>query len=279
MKNNKIMEREFPTINILGTEYIIDSNTFELREKGNENNILYGEDFYQHDNGYGFYFDKERKNWPMYEFQFQKFDYVEIPEFVKMDPEGMSLKYGVPLDKVTTMSDLKLMSDPDAYDLRLKGLLPRVYIEGVTFYVDLMMNMLRPKDDFASKGISFSEIEDYVEEGRSSYLIPYNPKTHEFQIPDYDNLKEYPKDLIAVKFPMEFDLDRIGWNRKNRFDIDDRVDKDCMRIEFRARKVPWENTFMKNVIEHNLKEEQQLKEKASIDQPKNQNNKGKGIKM
>ncbi len=44
-------------------------------------------------------------------------------------------------------------------DLRLnKGMLPTLDIAGHTFYVDLRMNKLRPKDDFISKGIDFTEI-------------------------------------------------------------------------------------------------------------------------
>ncbi|WP_204328339.1 hypothetical protein, partial [Stenotrophomonas maltophilia] len=75
------------------------------------------------------------------------------------------------------------------------------------------MDMLRPKDDFLSKGIVFSDIQNYYDEDKRTYTIPYNPKTHEFQEPDYRNIKELPKDLIAVSFPSERLLDRIGWNR------------------------------------------------------------------
>ncbi|MGJ1359996.1 hypothetical protein ACR79K_25155 [Sphingobacterium siyangense] len=42
----------------------------------------------------------------------------------------------------------------EAYDLRVnKGMLPTIDIAGHTFYVDIRMDMLRPKDDFLSKGI------------------------------------------------------------------------------------------------------------------------------
>ena len=48
------------------------------------------------------------------------------------------------------------------FDLRLnKGILPTIEIAGHPFYVDLRMNKLRPKDDFISKGIDFTEIKDY----------------------------------------------------------------------------------------------------------------------
>lgn len=92
----------------------------------------------------------------------------------------------------------------EAYDLRVnKGMLPTIDIAGHTFYVDIRMDMLRPKDDFLSKGIVFSDIENYYDEDKRTYTIPYNPKTHEFQEPDYRNIKELPKDLIAVSFPLK----------------------------------------------------------------------------
>ena len=47
----------------------------------------------------------------------------------------------------------------EAYDMRVnKGMLPTIDIAGHTFYVDIRMDMLRPKDDFLSKGIVFSDI-------------------------------------------------------------------------------------------------------------------------
>lgn len=72
-------------------------------------------------------------------------------------------------------------------------MLPTIDIAGHTFYVDICMDMFRPKDDFLSKGIVFSDIENYYDEDKRTYTIPYNPKTHQFQEPDYRNTKELPK--------------------------------------------------------------------------------------
>lgn len=48
-------------------------------------------------------------------------------------------------------------------------------------------------DDFLSKRIVFSETQNYYNEEKRSYLIPYNPKTLEFQNIDFNNIKEFPK--------------------------------------------------------------------------------------
>ena len=54
-------------------------------------------------------------------------------------------------------------AEPDAnnaaFDMRVnKGILPTIEIHGHTFYVDIRINKLRPKDNFLSNGIVFSEL-------------------------------------------------------------------------------------------------------------------------
>ena len=105
---------------------------------------------------------------------------------------------------------------PDLYDLSVnKGILPTINIASHTFYVDLQMNKLRPKDDFLSKGIDFTEIKDYYDRDRRAYVIPYNPKTREFQQDDVSKMTELPTDIIIVQFPNQYEMDIVGWNRKH----------------------------------------------------------------
>ncbi len=167
----------------------------------------------------------------------------------------------------------------NAYDLRVnKGMLPIIDIAGHTFYVDIRMDMLRPKDDFLSKGIVFSNIQNYYDEDKRTYTIPYNPTTHEFQEPDYKNIKELPKDLIAVEFPSERLLDRIGWNRKYGFELTHGLVHQGLKLQFEAKLIPWEKTFLVDLIKSNLKAEknqQKTKEKQEPDRPKKSNTKGR----
>ncbi|SDG17319.1 hypothetical protein [Epilithonimonas hungarica] len=157
----------------------------------------------------------------------------------------------------------KNIVDEKAYDLRVnKGMLPTVDIAGHTFYVDIRMDMLRPKDDFLSKGIVFSNIQNYYDEDKRAYTIPYNPKTHEFQEPDYRTIKELPKDLIAVQFSSQRLLDRIGWNRHYGFELRHGLDKQGLKLQFTAKQIPWEKTFLVGLIKSNLKADK-LQEKAT----------------
>ncbi|TGD58981.1 hypothetical protein [Flavobacterium humi] len=156
----------------------------------------------------------------------------------------------------------------EAYDLRVnKGILPTIDIAGHTFYVDIRMDMLRPKDDFLSKGIVFSDIGNYYDQDKRTYSIPYNPNTHEFQEPDYLNIKELPKDLIAVRFPSERLLDRIGWNRQYGFELTHGLVKNGLKLQFTAKHIPWGKTFLVDLIKSNIKTEEKLKKAVEKQQP------------
>lgn len=172
----------------------------------------------------------------------------------------------------------------NAYDLRVnKGVLPTIDIAGHTFYVDIRMDMLRPKDDFLSKGIVFDEIDHYFSEERNAYLIPYDPKKHEFRELDYDNLVSIPKDLIAVEFPFQKELDLIGWNRKGGWDIKEDLKPTGIKLHFEAKIVPWKETYINDIIKDNLdrlkdKSEKEKRQSKPSVQPQNQQPK-KGRKM
>jgi hypothetical protein len=248
-----MMERELPIINIEATEFVVDVNKFELREKNNPENIISVFDMKDLENGQGYAFqysplDKRITTL----FSSGKSVRVTIPEMVKLDPEGMSAKYGVALELFATKSDFDIMVDQNAFQKRMNGLLPTVKIDGHSFYVDLHMNRLRPEDDFHSNGIVFSDIETYYDFRDRTYTIPYNPKTHEFQEPDYLNIKELPKDLIAVRFPYERLMDRIGWNKKYKLGIRNGLAKDGLKVQFAAKNIPWEKTFLPALIKSNL---------------------------
>lgn len=260
-KENNIIERALPTTTIEGTEFIVDVGKFELREKGNEVNVIPFEDMRNVGNGYVFEYDLLKRNLPSM-WSNNETTTVKIPEFALLDPVGMAQKYNLTLDEIKGKSDFEIMIDQKAFNMRVnRGMLPTIEIAGHTFYVDLQMNKLRPKDDFLSNGIVFSDIEKYYDEDKRTYTIPYNPKTHEFQEPDYRNIKELPNNLIAVEFPSERLLDRIGWNRKYGFDLTHGLDKSGLTLKFTAKEVPWEKTFLVGLIKSNLRAEKREKEK------------------
>lgn len=272
------MERELPTVNVEGTDFIVDVNRLELREKVNPTNRIVFEDMRDVGDGYTFQYSRRDKNVP-FTFNSECVS-VKIPEFVKMDPIGMAGKYNI--DDVTGKTDFDLMVDQEAFDKRVKeGMLPTVDIAEHIFYVDLRMDMLRPHDDFLSRGIVFDEIENYFSDEVNAYLIPYNPKTHEFQELNYESITDFPKDLIAVQFPFQKDLDPIGWNRENGRDLKEGLKYTGLQSHFEAKIVPWEETGIREVIKENLKRQNKEmgKKKPAVRPVQPKVDKGKRRKM
>jgi len=273
-------KRDLPTEKIEGTDFIVDVIKFELREKGNEQNVISFKDMTDFGEGYSFEYSRKTKNIPDV---YEKSDVlIEIPEFVGLDPVGMAQKYGLTVEEVKAKTDFELMVDQYAFDMRLnKGRLPTIDIAGQLFYVDIRMDMLRPKDDFLSKGILFDEIDHYFSEERNAYLIPYDPKKHEFRELDYDKITEFPKDLIAVQFPFQKELDPIGWNRQGGWDIKDDLKKIGVKGHFNALTVPWQETYLPAIIKENLERQkkQEQKGKPEIKTKENTTRKSRGRKM
>lgn len=268
------MERELPTINIQGTDFLVDVIKEELLEKDNPKNVMSIELMhYAGERGYSFYYDLNKKNFPdidrIIEFGLSEdMPEIKIPELKSIDPLGTAEKYNVSLEQVKAKSDFELsIKQGSLHDLRLnKGILPTLEIAGYTFYVDLQMNKLRPKDDFKSKGIDFTEIKDYYDRDRRAYVIPYNPITHQFQEINGFALTELPKDIIMVQFPNQYELDIVGWDKKHGNSLTNQYLK---QMHFEARTLPWVDTNLIEHIKRNVAEQLQPKEEYIINEPKN----------
>jgi hypothetical protein len=224
------MEHELLTVNLKGTDFIVDVNKLEFREKADPSNIIRFEDM----------LDATKRN---------SHEDFSISESVKKDPEDMTRK-----DKINDKTDFELLIDQEDVIRRIRGALPTVDIADHIFYVDLMMDKMRPHDDFLSNGIVFEEIEHYFSEEDDAYIIPYNPETHEFQEfeCDHDKITEFPKDLIAVKFPFQDKLDPIGWNMKGGFKLSDGLRETGLQAHFVAKIIPWGETWVADIIKENL---------------------------
>lgn len=259
----------------------VDINKVELREKDNPVNTISIYEMRDVEDGYAFNYSLPEKNIPSL-ISNGKEILVKIPELVVLDPAGMAEKYKLTPEELENKTDFDLMVDQQVFDMRVnKGMLPTVDIEGHTFYVDIRMDMLRPKDDFLSKGIVFDEIDHYFSEEANAYIIPYNPKTHEFQELVYDSILEVPKDLIAIQFPFQRDLDPIGWNRNGGWNIKEDLKRIGLKSHFEAKTIPWKETFLPQIITENLKvqkeksSKEELRNKPVSSSKKEQGNKGR----
>lgn len=247
---------------IEGTTFIADINTFEYRDKSDPGNKIELREMQDNEEG-GYVVLYKHKE-------------LLLPEFVELDPEGMAKKYNVSVDEVKKHDDFYFMVDQKAFEIRMQGQLPTLEIDGHTFTVDIRMNMLRSATDFASKGISFDEIDHYYSEEKDAYIIPYDPVKKEFRELDYENLFSIPKDLIAVEFPFQNKLDPIGWNRAGGWDLKEDLKWLGVKTHFEAKTIPWEQTYIVDIIRDNKEILQKKQDNQQEDKPKNQS---KGRKM
>lgn len=254
------MKRELPVYNIEGTDFIVDVASLQLCEKANPENVIPLFDMRDVGDGYVFDYSPKEKNIPRLFNDDMDVTTVKIPELVQLDPVGMAEKYGYSVYEMQGKTDFALMVDQQAFGRRLMGQLPTVDIAGHTFYVDITMGKLRPKDDFASNGIVFRQIDHYYDDDKEAYVIPYNPKSYEFQELDYDNITATPKDLIVISFPHEIALDPVGFNRKGGWDETDGLKQKNIKSHFEAKIIDWKETGIGQTIKENIKKQQQSKQ-------------------
>ena len=258
------MDRTLPIYTIEGTEFIVDVAGLQLREKDNAENTISLFDMRDVGDRYVFDYNPRIKNIPVELSEYAGSMVVEIPELVKLDPEGMAKKYNVA--NVAGKSDFEVMVDQDTLYTRIKlGKLPTIDIAGHTFYADARINLLRPKDDFMTMGINFSEIDSYFFEDIDRYMIPYNPKTHDLQEPHYNTITQCRKDLILIEFPHERTLDPVGWNRYNGFRETDNLKETGLKLEFKAQIITWDKIGLGETIQRNIKKQQDQQIKQTVE--------------
>ena len=272
------MERLLPSLTLHGTSFNIDVMKEALIETGNSNNIIpFKEMLYKGDH-YTFSYDMHEKNLPR--IGSTAFEDVQVPPMVKLDPEGMALKYNKSADEIKNKTDFEIMVDQDLYKLRLSGRLPVIEIMNHPFYVDVRMDSLRPKDDFTTLGIRFSEIDDYIHPDDQRYWIPYHPTSHTVKEIDTEKITAIPKDIFLIEIPTLEKLDPVGYARHHGFDIEQMVMTNPIERNMVAKMLNWNETGLQQIVEKNLSIKQRTDIKDKIgNQPKKAIRRSRGNKM
>lgn len=265
------MEKELPiyTDPDNGIEFIVDVDKFELIEKANPDNRFSLEDMVDcGEDGYRFsYFDKLRG----------EIVTIAPPQFVTLAPKQMAEKYNKAVEEILLLTDFELMVDQQALTRRIKnGELPTIEIGEHIFYADARIDLLRPKDDFSTLGISFTDLDDYYHDENNTYAFPYNPKTHEIADLDWDKIVEYPKDLIFVEIPEVRVLDPVGWNRRMGWEENEGLKETGLRLEFKAELVPWNRSGIDELISEN-RLKQPVKQAGNVQNENQTKKKGRKI--
>lgn len=269
---NDRLQGDLITIDFPGKSYFVDVVNNMLRpvdEQGPEVNLdSFSYDYYIEDEEvYYLYYNMKEKEVVdiLYNRDAEKdCIVVRVPHPTYLDPIGTNIAYARDPSYGLMYFDLKkkysaeITSYPSntkdhqvenniemgtkLFDLRTKeGFLPRIYIEGHTFFVDLQKGTLRPKDNFESKGIIFKEIRDYYSDKTNTYSIPYDPVKKEFIDVDLNRSSENPPNVKVISFADERKLDPVGWNKINGYNIRSNLPTEGITLHFQARAGKWED--------------------------------------
>ena len=106
-------------MDIAGTAFFVDVMHEELRQQDNPENRISFNVFNQEGDGYTFLYDRKRKNVPENPTQMEDgFEWVTLPALMELDPEGIALKYDIPLDILCDEHErYELEQDDDADDI------------------------------------------------------------------------------------------------------------------------------------------------------------------
>ncbi|MDM8175992.1 hypothetical protein QT327_16825 [Olivibacter sp. 47] len=244
--------RHLPTIDIGGFEYEIDVSFDVLRQKEDPLSVIEFCDMEKEEQGYSFVFDRESQLINYFEEGVEDRIKIHLPEMVELDPEGMSLKYGVPVEKLPE-KDKDLECSHQMIHHRIhEGNLSVIRIVDKDYYVDLRMGQLRATDQFW-KTIDLNRTEEARD---SSLLFAYNYHRHELVDID-ENITAYPKNTVLVALPHDSKLDPVGAGRKDWGDELALLDQYPIQQRMEARIFPLEKIKpIAEMIEENLKKQQ-----------------------
>jgi hypothetical protein len=96
------MERQYSTVDIKGTVFCVDAYRDSLWQKDNPKNRIPFGAFDQNGDGYRFLYDLERRTIPASKEAVlenpERYCWVIIIALMELDPEGIALRYDIPLD-------------------------------------------------------------------------------------------------------------------------------------------------------------------------------------
>lgn len=246
-------EHVLPEITINGRPWLIDVDAYRIVDKERTYVSIQAYEMQYLETGYKFPLHKQDNRLAAHDDTAQEVIVVNLEHFTEMDPEGVAQKYGLSVDQVKGKTDYDIMEDQQALIDRLRGRLTTVDIAGHTFYVDFPMQMLRPKDNFLSNGIPFSELDEYHNEDTGQCDVSYNKRLQEWEFVDCTDLVRQPKDILIVSFPPPEELDPVGYARFNGYDLAYALDDHPQKAHFKAKILKGDDSWLDYIIDDNRK--------------------------
>lgn len=177
----------------------------------------------------------------------EKAEPIVIAQLVQLDPEGMSAKYDIPVEKLQTMSDFEAIVDQAALAKREQGMLPQIDIAGEKFIIDLRLEELRHAEFFFPV-LSLKSF-DLTNDGWH-YTAFYEPIMK--QVVSIDpKLTEFPQGVIQIKLPNEIGLDPVATARKYGMNERELLRRYPIQKELKAEVIPLSETGIPRLIRQN----------------------------
>lgn len=173
---------------------------------------------------------------------------IKLPHLTALDPEGMAHKYGKQLNEIQGKTDYEVMVSQAAIEERMKGELPRVEILGHTYYADLRMQSLRPKDDFSTAGLLIRDLHTFLSPDGSHYRVPMDTEKHAIQPVDFEKLTDIPKAVTLVDIPTIERLDPVGFAREHQLNPKQFLRNHPPSQVHKAESIPWSETMVMEII-------------------------------
>lgn len=258
-------QRELPTIEIMGTAFIVDVEKGEFREYGNERNSF---SFY-HINYEGPHYEmayNENLRNPF--MAHPRKCVVRIPQLIQIDPEGMAARYNLSVKALEGKTDFDLMVDQEMYLKRvIRDELPVIDIDGDRFLVDLRFIELRLATDYSKRIVLW----DYFDDSTGKYSFYYKQSSKQ-AININPNITRLPIGVVKVVLPEDHILDPVAAARIDRLgkpkevgihEIKDYLMKVPFQKELKARIIPLNETELVGMIKNN-KETRQLNNREPL---------------
>jgi len=192
-------------------------------------------------------FDLSRKRVYEGDFTHDQIEPIIVPPLIALDPEGMSQKYGVPVDQLAGKTDFEIIVNQEALARREQGMLPQIDLGGEMFTVDLRLQELRHSQHFFPV-ISLKSF-DLTNDGWH-YEAYYHPVMK--QVVELDpKLLEFPESVIKIKIPNEIGLDPVATARKYGMNERELLRRYPIQQNLKAEVIPLSETNIPGMIQRN----------------------------
>jgi hypothetical protein len=233
---------------IEGTAFIVDIDRQVLRQTDDqENQISFITGMQDHGTHYRLLYDLDKLRPAEDLFDQNRVKVIDIPQMTVLDPTGMSGKYGIPVEKLQSLNDFKVIVDQEALSKRKEGILPQIDIAGEKFIVDLPMQELRHAQHFFPV-ISLQSFE--VTNDGWHYEAFYEPLMK--QVVEIDpKLLELPQGIIKIKLPNEIGLDPVAAAQIYGMDERELLRRHPIQKDLKAEVIPLSETEVPRLIRQN----------------------------